>query len=77
MEQYELKNILNTIICGDALEEMKKIPDSSIDLVVTSPPYNLKNSTGNGMKDGRGGKWKNAALVNGYATYDDNMPKCT
>ncbi len=26
------------------------------------------------MKDGRGGKWRNAALVNGYATYDDNMP---
>jgi modification methylase len=26
------------------------------------------------MKDGRGGKWENAALVNGYANYDDNMP---
>ena len=26
------------------------------------------------MKDGRGEKWKNAALVNAYATYDDNMP---
>ena len=65
---------LNTIICGDAATEMRKLPDGSIDLIVTSPPYNLKNSSGNGMKDGRGGKWKNAALVNGYATYDDNMP---
>lgn len=53
---------------------MQQIPEESIDLVVTSPPYNLKNSTGNGMKDGRGGKWKNAELVNGYANYDDNMP---
>lgn len=53
---------------------MKEIPDSSVDLVVTSPPYNLKNSTGNGMKDGRGGKWSNAALVNGYANYNDCMP---
>jgi modification methylase len=26
------------------------------------------------MKDGRGGKWKNAALVNGYSNHDDNMP---
>lgn len=26
------------------------------------------------MKDGRGGKWANAALVKGYATYSDNMP---
>ena len=66
--------VLNKIICGDAIAEMKKLPDKSIDLIVTSPPYNLKNSTGNGMKDGRGGKWQNAALVNAYATYDDNMP---
>lgn len=64
----------NSFICGDAIEEMKKFPDGSFDLVITSPPYNLKNSTGNGLKDGRGGKWRNAALVNGYATYDDNMP---
>ncbi|MDO4988161.1 MAG: site-specific DNA-methyltransferase [Synergistes sp.] len=53
---------------------MKQLPSESVDLVVTSPPYNLKNSTGNGMKDGRGGKWSNAALINGYANYDDNMP---
>lgn len=65
---------LNKIICGDALDVMRKMPSESIDLVVTSPPYNLKNSTGNGMKDGRGGKWKNARLINGYATYHDSMP---
>lgn len=53
---------------------MKTFPDESIDLVVTSPPYNLKNSTGNGMKDGRGGKWANARLQQGYSHHDDNMP---
>lgn len=42
------------LICGDAVTEMRKLPDESINLVVTSPPYNLKNSTGNGMKDDRG-----------------------
>ncbi len=68
------KDYRNKIICGDSIEVMRGIPDKSIDLVVTSPPYNLKNSTGNGMKDGRGGKWKNAVLVNGYANYDDNLP---
>lgn len=72
MEQIE--NYLDKIICGDCLETMKKMPSNSIDLVVTSPPYNLKNSTGNGMKDGRGGKWAGAALVNGYSHHDDNMP---
>lgn len=65
---------LNKIICGDCIEVMKKMPDKSIELVVTSPPYNLKNSTGNGMKDGRGGKWANAALQNGYSHHDDCMP---
>lgn len=64
----------NKILQGDCLEVMKTLPDESFDLIVTSPPYNLKNSTGNGMKDGRGGKWKNAALVNGYKDYDDCMP---
>lgn len=68
------ENFINEIICGDCLEIMKKIPDESIDLVITSPPYNLKNSTGNGMKDGRGGKWSNAALINGYTKHDDCMP---
>lgn len=70
----DLAEYLDKIICGDSIETMKKLPDESIDLIVTSPPYNLKNSTGNGMKDGRGGKWANARLVNGYSTYDDNMP---
>ena len=68
------KDFLNKIICGNCLEVMKSMPDESIDLVVTSPPYNLKNSTGNGMKDGRGGKWSNASLINGYSHYDDNIP---
>ncbi len=65
---------INKIVCGDSLTVMRQMPDECLDLVVTSPPYNLKNSTGNGMKDGRGGKWAGAALVNGYSHYDDNMP---
>jgi modification methylase len=65
---------LDRIVCGDCIEVMKQMPSGSIDLVVTSPPYNIKNSTGNGLKDGRGGKWANAALQNGYSHYDDCMP---
>ncbi len=30
---------LNTIICGDAVTVMKTFPSNSIDMVVTSPPY--------------------------------------
>ncbi|MEI8230475.1 MAG: site-specific DNA-methyltransferase [Candidatus Peregrinibacteria bacterium] len=65
---------INKIICGDCLDVMRTMPDACVDLAVTSPPYNLKNSTGNGMKDGRGGKWAGAALMNGYSHHDDCMP---
>lgn len=36
-----------TAICGDALEELKKIPDKSVNLIVTDPPYNLNKNYGN------------------------------
>jgi modification methylase len=68
------ENFINKILCGDSIELMRLIPNESIDLIVTSPPYNLKNSTGNGMKDGRGGKWANAQLIKGYSNHDDCMP---
>ena len=61
---------------GDCLEVMRTLPAQSVDLVLTSPPYNLRNSTGNGMKDGRGSKWKAAdqGLRRGYGCHDDDMP---
>lgn len=66
---------LNGIFCGDCLKIMRQLPENSIDLIVTSPPYNLKNSTGNGMNvNTRTGKWAGAALQNGYSHYDDCMP---
>ena len=64
----------NAIILGDSLDVMRRLPKGSVDLVITSPPYNLKNSSGNGMKDGRGGKWENASLMHGYQEHTDNMP---
>ncbi len=73
-KKERIENLRNTIIMGDCLEAMRRMPSESIDLIVTSPPYNLKNSTGNGMKDGRGGKWENAALQKGYLKHSDNMP---
>lgn len=30
---------LNKILCGDAVELLKRIPSNSVDLIVTSPPY--------------------------------------
>lgn len=49
------------IIQGDCLEEMRKIPDQSVDLIFTSPPYNLGNGHHTGTKR--------------HKAYDDNMPE--
>lgn len=66
----------NQFICGDSLAVMQSMPSESLDLVVTSPPYNLKNSTGNGMKENtKSGKWAGNALQKGYSHYNDNIPK--
>lgn len=32
---------INQVLCGDCLEVMKDFPDESIDLIITSPPYNV------------------------------------
>jgi len=32
---------LDKVICGDCLEVMRQIPDNTVHLAVTSPPYNL------------------------------------
>ena len=55
---------LNKIYNEDCLEGMKKMPDGSVDLIITSPPYNL------GRKHHTGGN-----VFNAYANYDDNMPE--
>ena len=35
------KDYINKVTCGDCLELMKNLDDNSVDLVVTSPPYNI------------------------------------
>jgi modification methylase len=33
---------INKIICGETVEELKKIPSESVDLIFADPPYNLQ-----------------------------------
>ena len=56
MEKY-----INKVIQGDCLELMKCIPDESIDMVLTSPPYNLGNTHHTGGKR--------------HKAYNDNLPE--
>ena len=69
------QNYLNKITCGDSIEVMKNLDDASVDLICTSPPYNLRQSSGNGFKStGKNKKWTNAEIKNGYDGFDDMMP---
>jgi len=43
---YNIDEIKNRIILGDAFEELKKIPDESIDLIITDPPYGVNYKGG-------------------------------
>ena len=53
------------ILCGDSKEIIKRIPDNSIDFILTDPPYNLgQHSTGNIPLPGR------SALNNDVAEWD-------
>ncbi len=36
---FNIDKIKNTIIEGDTIENLKKIPDESIDLIFADPPY--------------------------------------
>jgi site-specific DNA-methyltransferase (adenine-specific) len=43
---------------GDCLQEMKRIPDGSVDLTVTSPPYDNLRTYNNSLNDWTAGKWQ-------------------
>ena len=72
--QSGIESWLGKVHQGDCIELMNQMPAGSVDLIVTSPPYNIKNSTGNGLKNGSGGKWPQAELIRGYANHNDAMP---
>jgi len=37
----ELEKVINTVINGECVEVMKTLPEGSVDLIVTSPPYGV------------------------------------
>tara|TARA_B100001093_G_scaffold502945_1_gene556613 strand:+ start:729 stop:1493 length:765 start_codon:yes stop_codon:yes gene_type:complete len=53
-------------IFHNSSEKMKELKDKSVDLMVTSPPYNINISYGN--------KWKNGKLIESKGKkYEDNL----
>ena len=71
----DLSIVANKVHCGDCVSLMDKMQAGSVGLIVTSPPYNLRNSTGNGMKaPSFGAMWETPKLVDGYDSHADDMP---
>ena len=64
----------SVIITGDCLDEMRKMKSGSVDLIVTSPPYNLGFTSRGKRKAPRtkGTLWNNSALSYGYSSYSDD-----
>ena len=74
----ELPKVPQAIIRqGDCLEVMAELASESFGLAVTSPPYNLLNSPGGGMRRGAKSKWQHAKYREGqgYDSYVDNIPE--
>ena len=40
---------LNKIICGNAIEELRKLPSNSCDIIIIDPPYNIGKDFGNNI----------------------------
>ena len=47
----EFSSMINKVACIDCLEGMKHIPNESVDLIVTSPPYNCRKDYGGTLVD--------------------------
>ena len=64
---------MKTNVCyqGDCLEVMKGIPDKSVDMILTSPPYNMRTRIRNGKYTTRE---KSEHFSKKYKYFDDALP---
>lgn len=60
----------NKLILGDTLESLRDIPSQSVDIGVTSPPYNLGGDFHSSSKNGGGRR-----SYGGYDSFEDNLPE--
>ncbi len=64
---------LNKIYCMDCLEGLKQLPDKSVDLVVTDPPYfNVMKTDWKGNKHSWDSQWSN---ISDYITWISQIGK--
>jgi DNA modification methylase len=53
LAKASFRTSLGALVIGDALDVLRRLPDESLDLVITSPPYDRQPRYGNGEDYGR------------------------
>ena len=67
----DLKDMINKIINDDCMNILKRIPDKAIDLILTDPPYGIKESSNNNKSRGNLARAKDY----GNKNWDDKIPE--
>ena len=65
---------LNKIYCMDCLEGLKKIPDKSIDICITDPPYGINMQNGLGLSKSFGSSPKTVRFYEDDSNWDSKTP---
>lgn len=65
---------LNKIYCCDVLDGLNQLDDNSIDLIITSPPYNKNGFNRGNRKSYSGDMWTHVITYGGDVNID-NMPE--
>lgn len=66
---------LNKVYCMDALEGLKALPDDSVDLIVTDPPYPIDRDNGSGRLF-HGHAQEKEWFKEGYADWNAFIAEC-
>jgi site-specific DNA-methyltransferase (adenine-specific) len=69
--RYQLQQIINQIINDDCINVLRDIPDNSIDLLLTDPPYGIGESSNNNKSRGKLAQAKDY----GNKNWDDKIPE--
>ncbi len=82
VKMYSLNEILNSVICGDAFEVLKKIPKEIFDIVFIDPPYflqlsnkELKRWGGKTVVNGVDDEWDRFSSFEEYDNFITNLLK--
>ncbi len=70
----QIEEMVNRIFCVDCLELMREMPDNSIDMILTDPPYGIKRDEGFEGFEGFGGFGEPIARTQYPGGWDDKRP---